>query len=145
MERELLLKLFSLFIVKFPIAVKLLFNPFTVICGMILLIVESSLAVDFVVVEVAFIIGAVVVDQFTVPLFQAIFAHALVLYAVLVNLLQVDEIGLFLLHHVFFDLFLDLRKVLVTKLIGAYLLQGITGCIWITFAKNIGFRLEILT
>lgn len=57
--------------------------------------------------EIALVVGTVIINQFAVALFQAVFAHTLVANTVLVLLLYIDEVGLFLLHHGCFDLGLD--------------------------------------
>jgi hypothetical protein len=54
-------QLFGLFIVQLAVPVELLVNPLAVVGRAVLAVVESALAVDFVVVEVAFEVGAVVV------------------------------------------------------------------------------------
>lgn len=62
---------------------KLLVQPLAIIRGSILLIVQRALAVDLVVVEVALVVGSVIVQQFPIALFQSVLAHALVLDTVL--------------------------------------------------------------
>ena len=58
---ERLSQLFGLFIVQLAVPVELLVDPLAVVGRAVLAVVESTLAVDFVVVEVAFKVGAVVV------------------------------------------------------------------------------------
>lgn len=93
MIRKLFRQLFRLFIIELTISIKLFIQPFPIVCRMILLVVENSLTVNLVVMKVAFVICAVVVDQLAVALLEAVLAHALVSDAVLVLFLEVDEIG----------------------------------------------------
>ena len=62
---------------------KLFIDPIAFIGWGIFFVVQCSLAIDFVIVEVSLVIGAVVIEQFAVALLESIFAHALVLDSVL--------------------------------------------------------------
>lgn len=107
MVRELLIQVFGLLVVELPVPVELLVQPLAVVRGVVLGVEEDPLAVDPVPLEVALVVGPVAVDQLAVALLQTVLAHPLVLHAVLVELLEVDQVGFFLLHHGGLDLLLD--------------------------------------
>lgn len=95
---------------------ELFIQPLPIISWFVFIVIQSSLSVNFIIVEITLIICSIGINQLSITLFQPIFAHSFILNSIIVYFFKINQISLLFLHHILFNFLLNLRKTFVLNI-----------------------------